>query len=269
MVDMHRIGAPTSRIVRALMFLCLLTLGLSACAGRGNNNGPDSGVVARVDDQDQPDWFCSPSENPDAWECQREEPETIRRPPSRTQQDTAIPENIVGPDVDGFSTPSPTLESPDALDGGIDEGGPILPPADHLTDNPNSTESDLTTAEPSYAKLAYQPERPTPILEIPGEFYAAQLFAVSTPEQVEEFVERENLYNMSAAQVEHKGELYYVLLLGIYETQQRAQEAVSAMPQSVQTLKPWIRPVQGLQAAMRRAQAVTDANGTLTSTATN
>ena len=72
----------TTRRVRPLALLVLVSLALFGCANRSAPT-PDTSVIARVDETDQKDWFCSPSVDPDAWDCQRGEPETIRRPPAR------------------------------------------------------------------------------------------------------------------------------------------------------------------------------------------
>lgn len=274
MIQMLRPGHRRYHLVRPLILLCLLGVGILGCANGRNANGPDSGVVANVDDNDQPDWFCSPSENPDAWECQRGEPNTIRRPPSRSEQQPDFPDDGFPSELDKpVPVPLPPSDNPTDRAAGIDEGGTAQPPRSPSSAEENKpsagtapVQSNPLSNEPSYATLAYRPERPTPILELPSEFYAAQLFAVRSREQVEAFVEREDLYNMSAAQVEHKGQLFYVLLLGVYETPEIAEQAIAAMPQSVQELKPWVRPVAGLQTAMRRAQAVNEASAPLTIT---
>ena len=74
----------SNRTVRPLALLVLLSLALFGCANRGAPT-PDTSVIARVDETDQKDWFCSPGTDPDSWDCQRGEPDTIRRPPSRDE----------------------------------------------------------------------------------------------------------------------------------------------------------------------------------------
>ena len=262
------IGTTAIPIVRPLALIMIVGLALIGCASRGNGNGPDDGVVARVEDNDQQDWFCTPGESPDAWECLRGEPTTIRPPPSRAERAVEDTQATVEPEFDPFDdVPTPPAAPSTGVPSnppGIQEGGAVEPP------NPTRTgekpQSAAESGEPGYAKLAYRPDRPTPILDLPSEFFAAQLFAVSTRQQVEDFVQRENLYNMTAAQVEHQGKLYYVLLLGVYETVETAEQAISAMPATVKTLDPWVRPIAGLQAAMRRAEALNAASAPLTVT---
>lgn len=108
---------------------------------------------------------------------------------------------------------------------------------------------------PEYARLAYQPPQPVPLTDLPPDYYAVQLIAMSDKAGLESFVERQGIRSMSAARVERDGELYFVLLLGIYETRDIARQAIDAMPE-VHGAEPWIRPLGSLQRAMRRADAI-------------
>ena len=107
--------------------------------------------------------------------------------------------------------------------------------------------------EPSYAEYAYRPKEPVRIIDLPEDFYAAQLLAVSTKAQIEDFVVANDLYNMSAARIERDGQILYVLLLGVYESKEIALKAVENMPSDVRDLNPWVRPIDGLQDSMTRA----------------
>ncbi len=55
------------------------------------------------------------------------------------------------------------------------------------------------------------------------------------------------------ARVERNGELFYVLLMGIYEDADRARRAVDSLPDEIGGAEPWIRPLGSLQSAMLRA----------------
>jgi len=90
------------------------------------------------------------------------------------------------------------------------------------------------------------------IIDLPKNFYAAQLLAVSTKKQIEDFVIAENLYNMSAARIARNDRVLYVLLMGVYQSKEIAEQAVALMPQKVLSMEPWIRPIGGLQNAMIR-----------------
>ncbi len=114
--------------------------------------------------------------------------------------------------------------------------------------------SAVCSAErPAYWHLAYKPAKETRVIDLPTDLFAVQLIAVSTRKQVEDFVERHNLWDMTAVKVSRDGKPLYVLIPGVYKTRADAQAAVASLPQSVQKLKPWIRPLAGLQDAMRSA----------------
>ncbi len=91
------------------------------------------------------------------------------------------------------------------------------------------------------------------IIDLPEDFYAAQVLSVSTKSQIEDFVVANDLYNMSAARIEQDGQILYVLLLGVYESKNTALEAVRHMPAKVRDLDPWVRPIVGLQESMLKA----------------
>jgi DamX protein len=106
---------------------------------------------------------------------------------------------------------------------------------------------------PEHVRLAYRPDRPTALTDLPADFYAVQLMAMSSKDSLEAFVAREGIRNMSAARVERDGELFYVLLLGIYENAETARRAVASLPDEIGGAEPWIRPLGSLQSAMQRA----------------
>ena len=63
-----------------------------------------------------------------------------------------------------------------------------------------------------------------------------------------------NAPGLSATQIESEGELLYILLLGIYESFEQAQQASSELPAQLAGFEPWIRRLGPLQAAMLRAE---------------
>lgn len=111
------------------------------------------------------------------------------------------------------------------------------------------SEQQLTT-EPKHVRLAYRPERPTPLLDVPGTFWTVQLVAVSTKEALEAYARAHQLRGMSAARIAHKGELYYALLLGVYESREIATEATTDLPAPLDDLGVWVRSLGSLQEAI-------------------
>lgn len=118
-----------------------------------------------------------------------------------------------------------------------------------------SFNSGVSAADrPAYWHLAYKPNMETRVIDLPADMFAVQLIAVSTRKQVEEFVEHYDLWDMTAVKVSRDSKPLYVLIPGVYKSRIDAQTAVESLPQSVQQLKPWIRPLGGLQDAMRDAR---------------
>ncbi|MDH3641017.1 MAG: SPOR domain-containing protein [Gammaproteobacteria bacterium] len=111
------------------------------------------------------------------------------------------------------------------------------------------SEQQLTT-EPKHVRLAYRPERPTSLLDVPGTFWTVQLVAVSTKEALEAYARAHQLQGMSAARIAHNGELYYALLLGVYETREIASQATTDLPAPLDDLGVWIRSLGSLQQAI-------------------
>ena len=208
-------------------------------------------------------WLCEAGKAVDDWDCIQSEDiepqlsaankaaQTRSQPPTPAQEE--LPATTTETAADALGNPlnatiPPNLPATPA---------PIIDP-EAASRAPADAPRPLTTAraerpsEPAYAQLAYRPDEPVRIVDLPEEFYAAQLLAVSTKKQIEDFVVAQNLYNMSAARIEQNGQVLYVLLLGVYESKEIAQSAVAVMPTEVQNLKPWVRPIEGLQDAMMR-----------------
>ena len=106
---------------------------------------------------------------------------------------------------------------------------------------------------PKHVALAYVPPEPTPILQLPADYFALQMLAMNSPEGIETYINDNALKGMSGARVENEGQLFYVLIVGIYETYARAQKASEALPPPLNDVEVWIRPLESLQQAMIRA----------------
>ena len=90
-------------------------------------------------------------------------------------------------------------------------------------------------------------------MDVPSEFWAVQLVAVSSKSALENFAKEHKIQGVSAAETAVNDKLFYVLLLGIYETRENAELAATELPYPFK--EPWIRPMASLQRAMARAEA--------------
>ena len=87
-------------------------------------------------------------------------------------------------------------------------------------------------------------------MDLPPNFIAAQLMALSTRADLERYAQQKQVRGMSAARIAVGDKLMYVLLLGIYESREIAEQAVVDLPPPFDTIKPWLRSVGSLQRAM-------------------
>ncbi len=109
---------------------------------------------------------------------------------------------------------------------------------------------------PDYQRLAYVPDQPTSLLQLPGNFWVAQLMAVSSKEFLEEYATEHKLRGLSAARVASGERLFYILILGIYENKSLAEQAIADLPPPYDKYNPFLRSLKSLQQAMKRADDI-------------
>ena len=198
---------------------------VAALAGCANTTSPaDSRAEWLIDERaGDDDWFCEPAED-GGWDCVQD-PERVANPrPAR------LPKPLFANPVLSGPSPGSTLELP------------VEPPPRDLP------------ALPLYQQLSFQPERPTALADLPGTFYVIQLIALSTRQDLEQYIADNDLPVMSGAVVERDGERFYALLAGIYTDRETAERAARSLPEELGAPGPWVRSMESLQAAMRRAE---------------
>lgn len=216
-----------------LASLCTLTL-LGGCAG--NKPVQSAPELTQAANQGGP-WFCQPSADGDDWDCDNDplkvaNPIPDRRPPSMPAPAAPIPPSATS----AATTPDFALDP--------------LPAGEPAPSPPASA-----GAVPDYQRLAYQPGQPVSLLELPANYYVVQLTAMRSAAELEAFFRELQLEGLSAAQIERDGDLFYVLLLGVYENFATAERAATDLPSPLDQFDPWIRRLGTLQAAMLRAES--------------
>tara|TARA_B100001105_G_scaffold136941_1_gene109780 strand:- start:373 stop:816 length:444 start_codon:yes stop_codon:yes gene_type:complete len=111
--------------------------------------------------------------------------------------------------------------------------------------------SNLNIGPPLYRRLALKPGHAVNLIDLPPEYFAVQLFAVSNKEALEKFVRDKNIPGLSATRIAYGDQLFFVLLLGIYSDESTARLAAANMPTALNDLTPWVRRLGSLQDAMR------------------
>jgi septal ring-binding cell division protein DamX len=237
---------------------------VSACAG-SRPELPDT-AAARVPQQGN--WFCQMSASGQGWDCVQDRELAGNPRPDRLPAPSPPPEPMTPPDPAPLPTGSPMdqpaappqFDRDDAPPPGSDAVPPEpAPPAASGRPAADASPANLADEVPEHVRLAYRPDGPVALTDLPEDFYAVQLLAMSSKEALESFVAREQISGMSAARVERNGELYFVLLLGIYESADIAREAVASLPPEIGGAEPWVRPLGSLQSAMLRADSLAGA----------
>ncbi|MFP6814917.1 MAG: SPOR domain-containing protein [Pseudomonadales bacterium] len=250
--------------VRAMLRL-LIIIFIATLLGCGRGGAVQRGVQPP---QAEGEWFCEMAENTEDWACVQD-PELARSPvPSRLPQ----PKSSVVPVAVAATAP---LDSPEPEPTSAGRQPPEPPPPPHMenavapitdvaeeTDVVEKTDVVEETDAALQAELASNTEtvpetEPAPktdnsILNMPAEYYAVQLLAMRNQERLEAYVLENNLTDLSAIRIARDGELYHVLLLGIFETWELAKSASREVPPPLDEREPWIRKLGDLQEAMIR-----------------
>ena len=235
-----------TRHVGPIVCACLLT----ACGSSSiQNSDPDS--VTNYDPSKPSAWFCEAGEDDTGWKCVQDESLVKNPKPSR------IPEPISKPQIEPVANTytditSPTAATPQTT--AQSQPAPVAK-AEPQTPSASSEESATRSDVPKHIALSYRPEKPVSILDLPGDFWAVQLVSLSQKETLENYAKEHQLRGMSAARVWSQEQFFYVLILGIYDSYDKAKEASTNLPPPFDETPPWIRSVASLQKAMLEADA--------------
>ena len=92
--------------------------------------------------------------------------------------------------------------------------------------------------------------------DLPPDYWSIQIIALANREQLEAFAAEYDLFRHPAARIESKGNVRYILLWDFYATRAEAAAAMETLPPAIKALGPWLRSVDSLQQALRRAAAL-------------
>ncbi|MBV1907073.1 MAG: hypothetical protein KUG75_13440 [Pseudomonadales bacterium] len=233
-------------------------------------------------------WFCEKQENREDWICVpskpiksaavgalvypdlKETPEptgvlAIDKRTYDTLTETDSTQQIQhSPALQAISTELAQTSNTDGLDtknvrqtkSESSENNSVAEIVDHTHKNTGVSDTQQSATYeslPLYMQLSHAPGEVSNISELPPEFYVVQIISVSRKEDLETYFVEHNLNDLAAARVERDEKIFYVLLLGIYETYDKAKMASENMPSQLKHEKPWIRRLGSLQKAMIRA----------------
>ena len=169
-------------------------------------------------------WFCDMGVENQTWECVK------NYVPSGSKKRLTR------------SSPAPDRTIPNT---------PVTPVKDSNT-SVGTRSPELSNGLPLYLRLAFKSGQSVDLVDLPPDYFAVQLFAVSNKDALEKFVREQKLRGLSATRIARGDQLFFVLLLGIYSDESTARLAAANMPDSLNNLTPWVRRLGSLQDAMRR-----------------
>ena len=237
----------------------LLLLTLAACSSRGGGGNEASAESSEA-------WFCQIDESGEGWDCVRDD-ELARSPVPRRLPTPAGAEPAVAPVIEPVValTPPEPAEDPELTTDSTQTEIPAPTPAESIAEatavavaatveeTPQPIASPTPPEQPRHLLLAYQPGTQKELTELPADLFVVQLVAMDSYEKLESFRDVNELNDLAAVRVEKDGELFYVLILGVYESQAIARDASAELPDALAGTQPWIRKLGSLQTAMIRA----------------
>ena len=233
-----------------------LTIALAGCANRATDP-----LEAQEDkNMAQPtSWHCE--QDADTWSCKRRTIEDIqaREAARRTKRfDWSLPPGQQTPIKDRFPNEEPERE-PTRL--------PEIQVERQLANQANKQARQATgqLLAPLSLRVADRPEpvksaqvnsQSRSLEDLPGDYWAVQLIALNSQEELREFMRSTQLDELSGAMIKVNDRTWYVALLGVYEDRESAERAAAERPSILQRYKPYIRSVASLQAAMSAANTL-------------
>ncbi len=185
-------------------------------------------------------WFCQIDESRSGWECVQDE-DLARHPrPERLPND-------------------PVAEPAPATTPGI-IGEMAMVDEESITTQIANPSADIDV-ERMVAALSRDDSVSARLLEMPEESFAVQLIALDNRQLAEAFVEKHRLEDALIVQLAREDHFYYVVILGLHDTFAEAQAHAETRPSSLADIKPWIRSLGSIQAAIRQAESLLATEG--------
>ena len=211
-------------LLSCVVLICIVaTAGCSG--GRRGTQSADTGTP----------WFCQMNETRDDWECVQDA-ELARRPrPDRLPTDEPEPQPAPPPMI----VPTVSFEpEPTAADDATSAAAATV----------SAAAIESAPAEPDIA--------PVDLMSLSGDMFAVQLIAVANETLANEFVAEHELDDALTLLMARDGDLYYVVLLGVFDSFADAQLAVDHRNERLLDIEPWIRTLASIQEGVLAARAL-------------
>ena len=229
-----------------------LTIALAGCASKAADP-----VDAREDNStaEPTSWHCE--QDADTWSCKRrtiadiQAREAARRskrfdwslPPG---QQTTLQDGLPNEELERDPTRQPERQVMNQIDKQPRQatGQPLAPSPSRVADKTEPVRPARVDSQSRYLE------------DLPGSYWAVQLIALNSQQELREFMRSTQLDELSGAMIKVKDKTWYVALLGFYEDRASAERAAAERPSVLQRYEPYIRSVASLQAAMSAANTL-------------
>ncbi|MEJ2089216.1 MAG: SPOR domain-containing protein [Gammaproteobacteria bacterium] len=209
-------------------------------------------------------WFCQMDETRDDWECvqdadlaQHPQPDRLPSDPAPDSEPVPVIEPTVSFETDTVpATAEPPPPADSVLSGAAAAAATVPAGTTAGVTAPLAATPTADTAAPA----AEPSVEPMDLMSLPGEMYAVQLIAVANEPLAQDFVRDHEVADAMTLMLARDGDLYYVVLLGIYDTFSAAQSAIDHRPPALAGIEPWIRPLSSIQRGMREARGLVTAS---------
>ncbi len=94
------------------------------------------------------------------------------------------------------------------------------------------------------------------LLDAPSHYYTVQLLGSYRESDITQFLRRHDLKKEAGFyQTSHNNRDWYVLVYGIYHSEEQAKAAINGLPSSVRKLNPWIKPIRAVKNSIKEAES--------------
>ncbi len=208
------------------------------------------------------EWDCTEVSETGDWDCTEVDPNVAlpevaaTSPPIHTSQSLQVfkydPSELALSQPEPKPQPIEVVVPPPPMP--VVESQSLVPTIE-VTDQPQQVEvvqPDLN--EPLYLQLAYRPETPQRIEDLPSSYFAVQLAAFTKKNGTTIYLENEEwIQESQVVRVLANDQVHYAILLGVYEDRDSAEQAVNSVSTYLNGSEPWIRSLSSLQTAIKAA----------------
>ncbi len=177
-------------------------------------------------------WFCEMNESRDDWDC---------------VQDQALANN-----------PKPTRLPTDPVEPNpFDEPAPALPEVTASTEGLANPSAAINFD--AIAQASIRPDGAAAVMERSPEHFAVQIAITETQALADGFIANhglEDFEGLITLELAQDDNIYYSVLLGVYDNFAEAQAAVDSRPEALADVQPRIRPLATIQTGITEAEAL-------------